>query len=406
MTYQIARRNMRTLRDAHVCRNPVTGLYEKTIALDRKVKHWSSVAGGTGQHALVFATDAASNIAAPDGTNTAYQIQNTANNATHGFTISATANLGAPGVIDVGDQFAMGVYLKAGTITKVDVVQGGSASVTARFNLATGAKISGDARFRIEPAAGDDPAVAGWYRIFSDNLVYDNATITLTTSVRFLRESDGAASYLGSVGENYYYWLCTLDGEKPLTGLQPFGFNTSGNNGTDALYLEVGGEETLIIPLRTLATPQAMTVYLEWFDRGNGEAVTPPGIFRIGDMNATAANSVEVTQTATGFSGTYNNGGATSLSTVALVPAYGDLVSLRAVLDLTGALQLFASKNGAAEVAGTVGTARAFPASWSEALLIVNSLGGTAYGDMYLRSARAFVGIVSQAITHGAIGTP
>lgn len=408
---QVGFKTITNLRDDHFNANPVTSAVEQFILLEKShystmhgKDQWLPSSGGSfAAQAIWFATVTSYNNVAPDGSNTAVLIASTAVSAYHGIRaggLSGNGNWqGFLGEV-AGGQWAFADFVKAGTTTVIDIelVDSAGATVTYRFDLATGTRTSGqDNKVRIAPAVPGSPAYAGWYRIYSVGLVL-SASAEVRHYIKMVKA--GSNSFLGTTNENFYFAGSYTEYNQAVCCYAPW--NTPNTN---IYWGQSAGQDLLIIPLpSTVSAPQAMTVYMEWLDRGNsimaGAALnaTTPGIFRIGGVANTAANSLNVTQTATGFSGTYNNAGSTSVSTVSLSPDVGDLIALRAVLDATGSLTLYASKNGAAETAGTTGAARGFPSAWDAAEITPNSLGGTNAGDMELRRLHIAAGDVAAAV--------
>lgn len=408
MTTQPGFKTITNLRDDHFNTNPVTAAVEQFILLEKthystshEKDQWVPSSGGSQSVAAIwFATVTSYNNQAPDGSSTAVLIASTTANAYHGIRTSPLSGngnwQGFPGEAASG-QWALMCLVKAGATTEVDIefLDETGATVTYRFDLSTGARTSGpDNRVRIAPASPGSQTYAGWYRIYSVGLVL-GAAADPRYYIKMVK--GGVNSFLGTTAETFYLAGAWTEYNQAVCCYQPW--NTPNAN---ILWGQSAGQDLLIMPLPdAVAAPQEMTVYMEWLDRGNaimaGAAVNPttPGIFRIGGVTNTAANSLNVTQTATGFSGTYDNGGSTSVSTVALVPDVGDLIALRAVLSAGGALTLYAGKNGAAETAGSTGTARGFPVAWDAAEITPNSLGGTNAGDMELRRLHVCAGDVA-----------
>lgn len=408
MTTQVGFKTITNLRDDHFNINPVTAAVEQFILLEKthySTAHgkdqWLPSSGGTQSvSAIWFASVTSYNNTAPDGSSTAVLIASDSNNAYHGLRTSPLSGngnwQGFPGEVASG-QWAFVDFLKAGTTTVIDIefLDSAGATVTYRFDLTTGTRTSGpDNKVRIASAVPGSPTYAGWWRIYSVGLVL-GAAADPRHYVKMVKA--GSNSFLGTTAENFYYGGSWTEYNQAVCCYTPWNIPNA-----NIFWGQSSGQDLLVMPLpASIATPQAMTVYMEWLDRGNGvmagAAVNPttPGIFRIGGVTNVSANSINVTQTATGFSGTFNNGGSTSVSAVALVADVGDLIALRAVLSATGALTLYAGLNGAAETAGTTGTAQGLPGAWDAAEITPNSLGGTNAGDMELRRLHVVAGDVS-----------
>lgn len=405
----------RLVRDDHVITHPVTGAYERAIRLEgnhyTQTHQLSSWTGGNGV-TLRFATASSTAITAPDGSANAHRLLSAANTVYHGVhyvPLEGVGNTyqGLPGELATR-QRAFQIFAKAGNlIDEVETrtyAEDGSGFTIDRFNLLTATKTSGASKIYIEPAVPNDPAYAGWCRIFSHGLRYPSSgTISNRLELYLVKGGLGYNAGGGFAGAGTEYvdlWGYSSENnaaecQSPLWSIPD----------ANAYWGTSPGAEHLAIPLKDgLATPVAMTVYAEWLERGNAvmanaaDSARESGILRIGDMPRTAAGSLEIKQTATGFTGTLNNGGTTSVSTVALAPGRNQLVALRAVITGGGVLTLNASLNGAAEVAGTTGAAAGLPATWNEATMTVNSLGASLFGDMDLLKLKVWPGDIPRAV--------
>lgn len=414
MTTQLAYKSVSNPRDDHFALNPITGAVERLLLLERTHywtlhgrDQWFVGTGGTSTAAsLVSATVSSYTQTGPDGNSNAVLISSNTQTSSHGYwVLPLNGNGDFQGVpADAASrQWAFEHILKVGSlVTQVDVLCYDSAGVqqTYRFDLSTGAAVSGpDNKVRIQAVAPGSPTYAGWYRIYSVGLRFAAAP-NPRTDVYMVKA--GAQSFVGTAGETFYV----------------AGYNVEFNVGRCSpqkvsipqgwLWGKSDGEDQMFIALPTsMQTPQPLTVYMEWLDRGNaamaGAAALPttPGIFRIGDLANTANNYLKVTQTSTGFTGVFSNGASTSTSTVVLTVDGDNLVSLRAVINDAGALTIYASVNGAAETAGSTGTAVGFPAAWGDNFITPNSLGLTNTGDMGLRKLHVLPGAVDIAVLRG-----
>lgn len=401
MTHRIVIADEQHLRDSHVALNPVTEAYEKFIFLESRRRLMSVVSPL--DYANNFSVTLSTNNTAPDGSSTALLVQDDDSNAPHGITRGFAVDFGSGDEMELvpGELQAYETYVKAGTATKFMAKIDGTLEVSAKFDLSNGSKISGDARIKIEPAASDTPEFSGWYRVFTDGLVYDNDTIKSGLVLRILNDA-GDESYLGTDSRTMYFW--TSISEFKSTPTRTYFVGTVGGGGPD--FTIASGDETLAIPLRSLATPQAMTIFLEWLETGNkgNAAEATVGVFRVGDLSDTALNSINVVQTETGFEATLTTGMGDSVSEVALEPEYGDLVFLTLVLNADGELQLAAAINDEALEEGTVGDPVGLPVAWSGPLLTINSLGGASFGDMRLKRVHAMSAIVEMEAETGTFG--
>lgn len=133
--------------------------------------------------------------------------------------------------------------------------------------------------------------------------------------------------------------------------------------------------------------PMEMTILAEFYDRGVSRFSS--GVLSIGSAAMASAN-LQLAGTGAGFSLSYTNGTSVT-STVGGLPALRALVRLRAVLYRTGAVELFKSVNGGAEVSGGKSAALLMAASWSDQLLWYNALGNASATTGYCALRRLVV---------------
>lgn len=407
------------LRSAHRVINPVTSSDEPVVILQSEHGfYWNNTTGWANVCATQFATFTPSVITAPDGS--AYGNKITASNVTiyHSLVpqfFNGTNYRGYSGA-QTGSNVCFDLYIKAGSLTQVEIRYSANFGVTDnlyRFDLVSCTQIAGptDGKITIEPAALTSPAIPGWCRIIGTGWSIANSANTQVGFCTVFLVKNGLGYNNGSgwasdgVSDYIYNWSCKAEVNTAFPGLPEISVPSS-------VYFPSSnsGSDVVAIPLGSLSTPQAMTIYMEWFDRSNavaagltipliqGGTVVNPGIVRVGDILGTANNSLNIVQTTTGFVGTINNGGTSSTSTLSAVPTYGNLVALRATLTTAGALTIYVSINGAAEVVGTTSTAVGMPGSWVEATAWPNTLGGTAFGNMVLRSFKIYPGVLSKAV--------
>lgn len=389
----------------HKALNPVTGLAEAFIAMDGPKREWSL--GGPQAITLTSATNPSTTEASPDGLSNGKLIQNTTATNTHGI------NFNTGQAITTGNRLVMAFAAKAGTLTKIKVYFGTVATtpVVATFDLSNGTKVSGDSRLKIRPLLAQDAVVSGFYEIYSVGVTRDTNINTSDVTIRALKASNDAENYTGTTAENWTFWKYGIawDDNAPTTAgaTRGLGYIYDCPVANPNTSTKVSSTETFILPLgATLETPQAMSVYMEWLDRGNAisgiTSPAPPTIFWIGDMDANTSASLKVVQTSTGFEGTYTNAAGTSTCNISLVPTDGQLVGLLAVLDADGALTLSAFVNEETAVVGTTGTGRAFATPWSGNTMTINTLAGANVGEMYLRKCNLYSGVADLATLRAA----
>lgn len=381
------------LVDDHFVYNPVTATYVPSVVLNRKgPRNFTNTATLTGNvYTPFFLNVISTNNTAPDGAANATLYEANSSVTSHFIRASGIQNAGADGVLSVGEPFCFELLVKAGGINDIDVtIDQAITSITARFNLSTGVRTSGNTSIHIEPVGANDPDAnaTGWFRIYTNGLV---ATSAVDPRVAITMRKSGSTNFGGVSGDNLYIWYMTCDIEQssPPWGLTTMAFRS---NSTD------GNSPYCAFELTNLETCQESTFHVEWIDRGAYPTRATSGVMRVGDYFGTAIGSLKVEQTSTGFTATWETGAGTSTSTAALVPALGDLVGVHVTLSAAGEITLSAYKNGDSPVVGTTGTARALPADWSDNLMWVGSSGALSSSmDMYLLRSSARAGVVALA---------
>lgn len=393
MTLGYSETSNQRLIDDHFVYNPVTSAYEASVVLNaRAPRNFTNDNTMTGDVYDKFFTNVTStNNTAPNGATNATLYEANTSNTVHFLRQNGVQNAGADGVLSVGEPFCCEAFVKAGTLTDIDVtISQAISSTTARFNLSTGARTSGSTSINIEPVGGGDPDsnATGWYRIFTTGLV---ATSAVDPRIEINPRKAGVASFAGVAGDNWYLWYMTVDIERstPPWGRPGIPYRS---NSTDNASMYLAFE------LTNLETPEACTLHVEWIDRGAYPTRATSGVLRLGDYLGTAVGSLKVEQTSTGFDATWETVAGTSVSSVSLVPSVGDLVGVHVTLSAAGAITLTAYKNAETAVEGSAGTARALPGSWSDNLMWVGSSGAASSSmDMYLLRASARPGITALA---------
>jgi hypothetical protein len=138
---------------------------------------------------------------APDGTNTAWELKDTADavSTAHSLVQSPSTSFTS------GVAYTFSCWMKAGTLTEGGLVFPGSAFTTAincRINLSTGAVISSSATV----SASTVPYANGWYRVIATA----TATATATGAVN-IRPGNGALSYIGTGTGTILVWGAQIE---------------------------------------------------------------------------------------------------------------------------------------------------------------------------------------------------
>lgn len=135
------------------------------------------------------------------------------------------------------------------------------------------------------------------------------------------------------------------------------------------------------------ARPQAMTVYVRFIERGT-QSLASARVWQI--SNAAGSNPRLLLFTAglkTQYGLIYTNASGTSVqSNVAVAPAIGATVEVRAVLAASGSVQLAVTVNNGTETVGAASAALALPQTWSDTKFWLNSVGTSAVGQADFRA--------------------
>lgn len=149
-------------------------------------------------------------------------------------------------------------------------------------------------------------------------------------------------------------------------------------------------------------TPQAMTVYLKFVERGatlvNG-AVVPFSI----SSGATATPRFYAITAGGKYSVAYEPSASFRQATAVAAPSVGDLVELRAVLNADGSVTLGQTINSGTEANVTsAGGALALVAAWSDTRFYLNSLGSSNPGIGSYLAVKAMRGVQTLATMRAA----
>jgi hypothetical protein len=124
--------------------------------------------------------------------------------------------------------------------------------------------------------------------------------------------------------------------------------------------------------------PQALTVYLEFIEKGAATNLDD-SVCYIGNAGNTGAR-LWVDSTGSFYRARHDNGTSDVTSTLAAAPSTGQRVALRVTLDSSGRVQIHQSINGAAETSASQSGTNALAAAWGASRLYANSTGDTNAG--------------------------
>jgi hypothetical protein len=330
------------------------------------------------------ATISSNTVAAPDGTTTADSLVEDATAAsTHyvqqsGLTITSNATV------------AVSCYVKAAgrswvRLQFIDAT--GTDGFAAYFNLSTGATGAtvntgaGVLATKRITAIGS----SSWYHITVTGAV-NNARTSIIKQIH-AAEGDSDITFDGNSTAALYLWGAQVEDSSTFATSYIPTTTVGVARPADALYFDLPSG---------LTTPVAATFYLKFVERGTVQ-VANQRIQQIGDTGSNN-NALRIVSTGTAYTAILADaaGAATSSSTAAATPAFGDTVELRVTVSSTGVVQMHQSINGAAEVSATAGAAGGLPATWGtgSAKIFVGTVGtnGASQGAMSLISLRIMSG--------------
>jgi|GEM_PF-7126122 len=146
-------------------------------------------------------------------------------------------------------------------------------------------------------------------------------------------------------------------------------------------------------------TPQAMTLYVEFVERG-AVGVASAAVAYIGNAGNTGAR-LWIDSTNTYYRVRHHNGTSEVSATLAAAPSAGNRVALRATLASDGKVQLHQSINGAAESSTSASSALTLPTAWADTRLYLGTTGDTNAGVNAFVRVRVAQGNLSAAVMQG-----
>lgn len=146
-------------------------------------------------------------------------------------------------------------------------------------------------------------------------------------------------------------------------------------------------------------TPQAMTIYVRFVERGTAKLAAGTKILQIGKSDDTDPMITIEAAGSSLYRASHDNNVASPVTASGTITAvsFDDLIELRLVLFSDGAIQLHQSKNGAAEVSTAKTAAHTLAAAWSAVILWLNSVGTTGTGFCAFNSVKVARGVQTLA---------
>jgi hypothetical protein len=302
-------------------------------------------------------------IAGPDDNVTADKIVEDGTNDSHGVYQTIT------GATDNTKQ-AISFHVKAAgrTICMVRTKDKAGNSARSWFDLTNGIWGTTDATHTVTV----DVLANGWFRL---GVVFDvSAGGTTPWGGIFSATEDAVEVHLGDAASGIYVVLSQLEVDAP----QVSSYTATTRN-----------DETLYFVYTT--TPRFLTNYVRFVESGS-ILTQGNGIFHIGLANNTGAK-LQIVMDSGFYSLIHNNGSSSVSSTHSVTPSIGDVVELRAVLYSDGAVQLFQSINGAAEIAASKSAALSMAVTWGADRFYLNSTGTTNLGINNFISVKSLRGL-------------
>lgn len=318
-----------------------------------------------------------------DGTNAAHFIEQSLT----GMTANAT--------------YALSVWAIANTRTILGLrLDGGASSANfarAWFDLSDGTVgttgSGGTGAFTRAYVRDYTDVAAGLYRCVLVGSVGDGET-GIDAKV-IMADVDGNESYQGDGSSSLYVgWAQVEDDVESASSYIPTTTAAASRN-ADNLYFDF------------TATPQEMTVYVKFEERGAVFEAGTPRAFHIG--GATASDdprfTIFVDSSQDRYEAAHDNGSSVSTAqgNWTTDPDIGDIVELRAVLHSDGHVTIGQSVNGGAEQTFTDATTAALGASWADERLYLNSGGSSNTGFNAFIGLKVAKGVHSLAAMQAAL---
>ena len=329
------------------------------------------------------ATISADAVAGPDGLTVADSLEEdgTASND-HGmyqdFTITADADVSFSYDVKLSNRTFVLLYFTE---------QSGSSAFFAYFNLTTGAVgTTGSAASGTLLRQGIEPLTDGYYRCWiSGNLA---ASQTDGRAIVYIGEGDNDNQFSGLTQSSLYLTNGQVEDQASSPSSVPI---VTAGAGIARSVEKISWPFTL--------TPQAMTVYLRFVERGT-LFVTDARLLQIGESDDSDPR-LYISSNGTKYVATSDQGAAAVTSDHATVPAVNDVFEIRVELFADGAVRMHVSLNGADEVSGTKSAANALAAAWSDTVLWLNGVGDTNEGLVGVQAVKVQRGLQTLAYMRG-----
>jgi hypothetical protein len=367
MTIQVASAGVNVARDGHY--ETVAGVAARCLLLELARTNNFTFSDDLTQAAWVkYQCSAIANVtAAPDGSSGGNIITESAVNDVHEVQRGLTT-------VD-NENEAVTFFAKPGgrSWIFVQITYRDGSTATSWINLATASR----GTTAVTHAVRLTPYLNGWVGVeLVTNAKAGGSTMLLTIGTA---TGDGGLNYLGDGASGIGLWR--LGHERgALFGSQSIA--TAGATASRSV-------DAFSLPFPY--TPQAMTLYLKFVERGTITVPSAAALY-VGNAGNTGAR-LWIDSTGTAYRLNHHNGTTLVQVTLATGPTIGDSVELRAVLNVDGSIQLGQSINSAAETTTATSAVNALATAWSDTLCYLNTTGTTNPGAIAVQALKAMRGV-------------
>lgn len=362
MSIQVASAATNIVRDGHY--ELVSSVDTRTLLLELSRTNSTTYSQDLSNAAWTKSNSSvtADTAVAPDGSATADTLTATTSTGNGTFTTATASTAGAKHTISA--------WFKAGDAAHAFVGDSGAGEDNYSWvNLSTGA-VSGT----LGTSTGRVTAYAnGWYRL--------SATVTRNTTgnVRScVGISDTGGSTIATNGKYCYVW-----------GVQDEAGSFATSYAATTTPAVTRSADSFYVPFPY--TPQAMTIYLKFVERGTITIASAAQAY-VGNAGNTGAR-LWIDSTGTYYRVRHHNGSSEVTATLAAAPAIGDVVELRAVLSATGTVLIGQSIGGATETVTSASSALALATAFGDTRLYLNSTGTSNQGATAILAYRVMRGV-------------
>lgn len=382
MARTVATKQVNELRDSSYVYNPVTALWERSTLVELASTNLclQSESLDNASWTKTSVTISADATTAPDGASTADKLVEDS-----GAGIAPRIEQAFTGATDNTNQ-TTSFFVKAAERSwcSIWIRKKDNAVVGAAFNLGSGAwgtAVSAGVT-RHAPIA----LTNGWYRI---SITVDTLSGATTPGGQLrVQQSDSISTITGDGTSGIYAWGAQYEANRS--------FPTSYIPTTTASVTRAVDNFSYPVPT---TVPEAMTFYLKFIERG---AVLTGGarLLQISESGSNASG-IFIGETSGRYRAQVFDSGAiaTSTSSAAAAPSFGDLVEARVTVTAAGVVQFHQTINAGSEASAAAGAAGGLPAEWGTgtARMYIGNRGGSLTGTLALLALKVARGSQSLA---------